>query len=433
MDWTHVSIYAMTRFATIILIALAAEFTLKLWADRLNLRSLSPRLPTAFKDHYSPARYKRSQAYLKAKTQLGWISSGVIAFFWLVFWFGGGFSALDAGLDRRGLPVLTEGVLFIGSLLTLNYIISLPFTVYHVFGIEARFGFNRTSLKTFMTDQIKFVALTMTIGVPLMTIVLALFNFGGPRAWLVCWVAVATYLVLLQFIAPKLILPLFNRYEPLPDGPLRRAIVDYAQKIQFTMKHIFVMDGSRRSSKSNAFFTGWGANKRIALFDTLITQLTVRELVAVLAHEMGHYKKGHILMGMALSLIQTAGLLFLFSLLMDYRPLYEAFGVEQPSVHTGLVFFSILLSPLALVAGIGTHWLSRRNEYQADRFAVSTAPHPEALISALVKLTVQNMGNLHPHRLYVTLYFSHPPVLQRIAAIEAVVPSSAGVDKKRQD
>ncbi len=354
-------------------------------------------------------------------------------FFWLAFWFGGGFSALDAGLSRRGLPVLTEGVLFIGSLLILNYIISLPFTVYHVFGIEARFGFNRTNPKTFMTDQIKTVALTAAIGLPLLSIVLALFNFGGPWAWMMCWVAVGIYLVVIQFMAPKFILPLFNRYEPLTDGSLRRAILEYAQKIGFSLKNIFVMNGSRRSTKSNAFFTGWGANKRIALFDTLIAQLSNQELVAVLAHEMGHYKKGHVLIGMALTLVQTAGLLFLFSLLLDYRPLHEAFGVGQPSVHTGLVFFSILLSPLSLVTGIATHWLSRRNEYQADRFAVSTAPHPEALITALVNLTVQNMGNLNPHRLYVALYFSHPPVLQRIAAMEAVVGSSTGVDKKRLD
>jgi len=340
---------------------------------------------------------------------------------------------LDAWLGRQDLPVLTEGLIYIGTMLFIHYLITLPFSIYHIFGIEARFSFNRTRPKTFMTDQIKTIALAMVIGAPLLAVVLTLFNDIGPRAWLPCWFTVAIYLVILQFIAPRFILPLFNRYEPLPDGPLRRAIVNYAQKISFSLRHIFVIDGSRRSTKSNAFFTGWGANKRIALFDTLIKQLSPHELVSVLAHEMGHYKKGHIIVGMAITLLQTAGLLFLFSLLLDYKPLYEAFGVSQPSVHAGLVFFAILLSPLSLVTGVAGRWLSRRNEYQADRFAVATAPQPEALTQALVKLTVQNMGNLHPHPLYVALHYSHPPVLKRIEAIEAAGQSDTAVDKKQLD
>jgi STE24 endopeptidase len=247
--------------------------------------------------------------------------------------------------------------------------------------------------------------------------VLAFFQYAGPGAWVYCWAATTLFLLGVQYIAPTWIMPLFNTFQPLEPGPLREALLAYARRINFPLQDVYVMDGSRRSSKSNAFFTGFGKHKRVALFDTLIAQLTHPELVAVLAHEIGHYKKKHILHGLLLSIAHMGVVFFLLSIFLQHQGLFQAFYMQQPSVYAGLIFFGLLYMPLELLLSIGRHVFSRRREYAADRFAVETFGQPEAMAQALQKLSVQNLSNLTPHPFYVFLHYSHPPVFERIQAI----------------
>ena len=263
-------------------------------------------------------------------------------------------------------------------------------------------------------DMLKGLLLAILLGVPLLAGILAFFEYAGTYAWLYCWIAMTLYMLAVQFVAPTWIMPLFNKFSPLEACELKSAILSYAESIKFPVQNVFVMDGSRRSSKSNAFFTGFGKHKRIALFDTLIKQHTTRELVAVLAHEMGHYKKKHIMVSMVLGILQMGLMLFLLSLFISYQGLFDAFYMDRPSVYAGLIFFAMLYSPLDFFIGIFMQMFSRRNETEADRFAVDTTGDPRAMADALKKLSAHNLTNLTPHPFYVFLNYSHPPVLQRI-------------------
>jgi STE24 endopeptidase len=248
--------------------------------------------------------------------------------------------------------------------------------------------------------------------------VLALFEYAGHYAWLYCWVAITVFSLVVQYVAPTWIMPLFNKFTPMEPGELKEAILSYARSVKFPVKNVLVMDGSKRSSKSNAFFTGFGRNKRIALFDTLVEKHEVGELVAVLAHEIGHYKKKHILQATIKSIIHTGVILFLLSIFMGDAVLYEAFYMEQQSVYTGLLFFGLLYTPLEVILSIVSQVISRKNEYQADRFAAGTTDEPENLINALKKLSADNLSNITPHPFYVFLNYSHPPLLKRIEALK---------------
>ena len=403
----------------IILIALFADFFLHIFADILNLRVLRDELPAAFEGIYDEDRYGKSQEYLRANTRFEWVSSGFGLFVLLLFWFGKGFPLLDQWVRsfHRG-PLLT-GLLFIGTLAVLKGVLSLPFRVYGTFVIEERFGFNRTTWRVFCLDMLKEILLVLVLGVPLVSGVLALFQYAGASAWVYCWIAVTLFMLGVTFIAPTWIMPLFNKFTPLDPGELRSAILDYARSIDFPLENIYVMDGSKRSGKSNAFFTGFGRHRRIVLFDTLVERHSVPELVGVLAHEMGHYKKKHILKMILLGILQTGLMLFLFSLFISYQGLFDAFYVSRVSVYGGLVFFAILYSPLDLLTGIFMKAWSRRNERAADRFAVETTRDPGSFATALKKLSVHNLSNLLPHPFYVFLNYSHPPVLERVEALNA--------------
>ena len=391
----------------------------------LNVRSLRPDVPQEMEGVYDRQAYERSQESARATTRAGLVGEGVELAALCTFWFAGGFRALD-GLTRQwgGGPVLS-GLLFVGALLLLSALLSLPFSVYATFVLEARFGFNRTTPRTFVLDRVKGLALALALGGPLLAAVLAIFERGGRCAWLVCWFAVAGYTLVVQFVSPRWIMPLFNTFTPLGPGELRERIERYAAAVRFSLENIFLMDGSRRSSRSNAFFTGFGKHRRIALFDTLVAQLSAGELVSVLAHEIGHYTRRHVLKGTVLSVAHTGAVLWAFSLLKDQRWLYEAFFMERPSVHAGLVLFGILLTPAEFVLAATLNAWSRRNEYEADRFAAETTGAPEELVGALKKLSVQNLANLTPHPWQVALHHSHPPLLQRIAAIRAGPPPRA--------
>lgn len=409
----------MNTYAWIILTALLAEHLLKLAANRLNLSSLSSELPDEFRGTYDEADYARSQDYTRARTRFDtWVTSFDLLVL-LVFWFAGGFTWLDVWTRSLGLGELATGLVFIGALALAGKIIALPASYYSTFVIEERFGFNRSTRSTFWADQLKGLALSAILGGLLLAAILWILGALGEAAWLWCWATTTIFTLVAMFLAPTWIMPLFNKFEPLEDGELKRAILEYARSVSFPLEGIFVIDGSKRSSKANAFFTGFGKNKRIALYDTLIDGQTTDELVAVVAHEIGHYKRGHILKSLALGIAHFGALFWLLSRFLTDPQLFEAFGVAEPSTHAGLLFFALLFTPIELVLSLLMSAFSRKNEFEADAFAAQTTHRPGDLVAALKKLSVENLNNLTPHPFYVWLHYSHPPVLARIAALRA--------------
>ena len=284
----------MNIFAVVILAALLLEYLLDLVSNLLNLKALKLEPPAALKDIYTPDAYRRSQEYTRENTRFGLVTGAFTLALLLAFWFIGGFNWLDQAVRSWGMGSIINGLLYTGILLLAYNLVMLPFSIYATFVIEQHYGFNRTTPHTFITDRLKALLLAAILGAPLLACIFALFELAGVYAWLYCWAAMTIYLLVIEFIAPNWIMPLFNKFIPLEEGELRSAIISYSESVKFPISNVYVIDGSKRSSKSNAFFTGFGRNKRIALFDTLIAQHTVPELVAVLAHEIGHYKKKHI-------------------------------------------------------------------------------------------------------------------------------------------
>jgi STE24 endopeptidase len=405
-------------FFLIILVALVLDFVLRLMASLLNLKALKLELPPTLEGVYNPEDYRNSQEYTRESTRFDLVASTFQLLLLLSFWFAGGFNYLDQIVRAWGFVPIVSGLLYISILLVAYSLLTLPFSVYATFVIEERFGFNRTTPRTFLMDRVKGLALATLLGAPLLAGVLSFFEYSGPYAWLYCWLIITIFSLVMQFVAPTWIMPLFNKFTPLEPGKLKEAILNYARSVKFPIKNVFVMDGSKRSSKSNAFFTGFGRNKRIALFDTLIEKNTVPELVAVLAHEIGHHKRKHVLQGVIISILHTGVLFFLLSVFLGSPGLYQAFYVEQQSIYAGLLFFGLLYTPIELLLSIVMQMLSRKNEYQADRFAAETIDEPQSLVDALKKLSASNLSNLAPHPFYVFLNYSHPPLLQRMRAIQ---------------
>lgn len=407
----------MNGFAIVVLVTLLFTFLLKVAADLLNLRVSGSDLPPEFEGVYEQEDYRKSQKYLQVTTRFSLVAAAFDLSLLLAFWFGGGFELLDRFLRGFGFGDILTGVFYIAALMALQYIAALPFSIYRTFVIEGRFGFNRTTPAVFAGDMLKSLLLALLVGVPVITLLLSFFMFVGVSAWLWAWGAFVLFSLLLQYVAPTLIMPLFNRFEPLGEGPLKAAIIGYAAKTGFPLSGIFVIDGSKRSSKANAFFTGFGRRKRIALFDTLIANHTVDELVAVLAHETGHFRKRHILINMVLGMLNLGIMFYLLSVFMNNRQLFDAFFMSEVSVYGSLVFFMLLYTPAEFLLSILLQQLSRRHEYEADAYAVATVDHKEALADALKKLSRSNLSNLTPHPFYVFLNYSHPPVLDRIRRI----------------
>ena len=408
----------MNVYAVIVLSTLLLDYTINLLADFYNLRALRHELPAEFVDVYDAAAYRKSQEYTRVQTRFGILTSTCMLVMTLGFWFAGGFQALDALVRSWHLGLLWTGLAYIGLLVFGKGLLSLPFTLYDTFVIEARFGFNQMTLTTFLADLFISLGLAVALGGPLLAGIMAFFAYAGPYAWVYCWLAVTVFTLGLQWLAPTWIMPLFNTFTPLEPSVLKDAILGYARTVNFAVEDVFVIDGSRRSSKSNAFFTGFGEHKRIALFDTLIADHTVPELVAVLAHEIGHYKMKHVLCSTVLSIVHMGVMFVLLSVFLGHVGMFQAFFVQQPSVYTGLICFGMLYAPLDLVLSIGMQIVSRRHEYEADRFAVDTFEEPAALVQALKKLSVHNLANLTSHPFYVFLHYSHPPMLQRVRAIQ---------------
>ena len=408
------------QFITIIILTtLIGSYLIDNIADFLNLGNLDQPLPKEFSSHYKNRKYIESQNYLKANTKFGFITSSIDLAVILVFWFSGGFQTIDSFVRSFNFNSITSGLFFTGILLFLKFLISLPFSIYSTFVIEKKFGFNKTTPMLFFTDLIKSIVLSAVLGGILLSLILGLLEFGGQFAWIMCWAVSAVFLVVIQYIVPTWIMPLFNKFTPLNDGPLKEAILNYAKSINFALSNIFVMDGSKRSSKSNAFFTGFGKNKRIVLFDTLIKEQKVEELVSILAHEMGHFKKNHIMKRIISGIFQMGLIFYLISIFISHEGLFHAFFMKETSIYAGLIFFSMLYSPIDLFISIILQIFSRKDEYEADRFAAKTIKDNRPLISALKKLSAHNLSNLTPHPFYVFLHYSHPPVLDRIKTLKS--------------
>ncbi|MCK9614644.1 MAG: M48 family metallopeptidase [Candidatus Omnitrophica bacterium] len=407
----------MNIYLLIILSIIAIEYLLNLIVERLNVKHASGDLPCEFEGFYDAQKYKLAQFYLKENTNFHLIKDTISVIITLIFILAGGFNFIDniARSFNQG-PIVT-GLIFTGILGIVLQLLSIPFSAYHTFVIEAKYGFNKTTLKTFISDIIKGLILTIIIGAIVLSIIFWFFYAAGSFAWIYCWIAVTLFQLFLLFIAPVVIMPLFNKYTPLEDGELKSAIENYAKEQKFALAGVFKMDASKRSTKSNAFFTGFGKFRRIALFDTLIQKHTTDELVSVLAHEIGHYKKKHFIKGIILSVITTGIMFFILSFFINNKGLFDAFKMQNLSIYASLIFFGFLYSPINLFISIFSNIISRKHEYEADDFAVKTYNKPESFITALKKLTVDNLSNLTPHPLKVFLDYSHPPVLKRIEAI----------------
>ncbi|MFH1288176.1 MAG: M48 family metallopeptidase [bacterium] len=407
----------MNIYFLIILIALIGIRILETVSQWLNLKALTPVLPKEFEGVYDSGEYERSQRYTKTHTIFAMVESFFSLAVLLGFWFFGGFNRLDIWIRGAGYHPIVNGLLFFGVLMFVKFIYLLPFNIYSTFIIEEKFGFNKTTVPTFIEDNVKMVLLTTLLGGLILAGLLAFFEWTGVFSWLYGWLAVTMLIIILQFIVPVWIMPLFNKFTPLEDGGLKSAIMDYANSVKFPLQGIFKMDGSKRSAKSNAFFTGFGKNKRIVLFDTLIERHSIKELVSVLAHEIGHYKKKHIIKDMIISIMQMGMFFYLLSLFISRREIFDAFFMENMSIYAGFLFFGVLYTPISFILSILMQIFSRRNEYEADRFAVATTKDAESFINALKKLAVSNLSNLTPHKFYVFLHFSHPPLLERIAGV----------------
>jgi STE24 endopeptidase len=404
----------MARF---VLSTLVGYYLLDSLAKLLNLRSLQTEVPNEFLDVYDAARYRRSQEYTRSNTWFELLVSAIDLAVLLMFWLFGGFEALDQFIRGFHLPAVMSGLLYLGILCAGREALMLPFAIYHTFVIEQRYGFNRTTVPTFIADRLKEWSISGLLMAGFAFIVLSLFEAFGLRAWLVGWICTAALSVILVYIAPTVILPLFFKLSPVPDGPLRAQVTEYSLRQRFPIRELLVIDGSRRSSKANAFFTGFGSNKRIALYDTLISRHTVPELVAVLAHEIGHYKRHHIVRHLIMGQLNLFLLFLGASFFISSPELFATFGVSTRSYYVGLALYLVLIRPLSVLFGVVLNYWSRRDEFEADRFAAETLGDPNPLIQALKRLSRDSLSNLTPHPLLVSLHFTHPPVLTRVQAL----------------
>jgi STE24 endopeptidase len=386
--------------------------------DYINLRAQRTDIPDDIAAFYDPSRYLKSLAYHRDLTNFSFITSAVSFIASVIILASGGFGWLDGHLRHFSNNDIVLALLFFGILMLASDILTLPFQLYSTFVIEERYGFNKTTLRTFFTDKVKGYFLAALIGAPLLALLIFLINTIGPTFWIWFSIIAAVFILFMNMFYTSLIVPLFNKLTPLPDGELKSAIHTFAKKVNFPLDNIFVIDGSKRSNKANAFFSGIGKRKKIVLYDTLIEKHTTDELVAVLAHEVGHFKKKHIVWGLVLSIAQVVFTLFILSLMIYNRELSVALGGETLSVHLNLIAFTILFSPISGITGLFMSMYSRRNEFEADAYATETYSGP-ALARALKTLSVDSLSNLYPHPWYVFFHYSHPPLLKRLEAIEA--------------
>lgn len=411
----------MNVYLAVILAVLLGTYLLDVVVRVLNLRCLKTRLPEEFTGYYDAGKYARSQQYTRENMRLAFIHDTVTTAVLIVFILAGGFNIVDQWARGYRLGPILTGLVFSFTLVMLSGFLNLPFQIYDTFVIEEKYGFNRTTVKTFILDRVKNLALFLIIGIPILALVLWFFRETGKPAPLYIWIALTLFQLFMQFLAPLVIFPLFNKFHPLEEGELKEAIKNYFQQQRFPMQGVFKMDGSRRSSRANAFFTGFGRTRRIVLYDNLIDKHTTDELVAILAHETGHFRLKHVVKSTAAGMLETGLMLFLLSLFINNPGLFAAFGMNDLSVYASLIFFGFLYTPISTLTAVIMNFFSRKFECEADRFALETTGKGEAFIEALKKLSVDHLDNLTPHPLDIFLSHSHPPVLERIKAVRAQI------------
>ena len=397
----------------IVLLILTISFIVDKVINALNARHFNDSIPEELNDVYDAEEYHRSQTYKITNYRFGLVSSTFSFVLTLGFIVLGGFEFVDSIARSISNHEILTGLLFFGIILIGSDLLTTPFSYYRTFSIEERYGFNKTSKKTFWTDKIKGWLMIIILGGLILSTVIGLYHFTGKYFWIYAWVFISLFTIVMNMYYSKLIVPIFNKQIPLEEGSLREKISTYANTVGFTLDKIFVIDGSKRSTKANAYFSGFGKEKRVTLYDTLINDLEEEEIVAVLAHEVGHYKKKHIIYNLIGSILTTGITLYLLSLFVSEPILSEALGVKNHSFHIGLITFGILYSPLSEITGLFMNWCSRTFEYQADNYARNTYKS-EPLINSLKKLSKSSLSNLTPHKAYVFMHYSHPTLLQRV-------------------
>ena len=402
---------ATTLFYIIIAI-LITSFIIDKILDTLNARHYNDPIPSELSDVYDQKEYQKSQNYKKTNDRFSSITSLILLIATLAFFFLDGFAFVDQWARTFSDNNIIIALIFFGSIMFASDILSTPFSYFHTFVIEEKFGFNKTTINTFFLDKVKGWAMSALLGGLILSVIIWFYESTGSNFWLYAWGMVAIFVFFMNMFYARLIVPLFNKQTPLEEGTLKSKIETYAQKVGFTLDKIFVIDGSKRSTKANAYFSGFGSEKRVTLYDTLINDLEEDEIVAVLAHEVGHYKRKHIVFNLIASILTTGFTFWLLSLFVGSPILSEALNVTIPSFHIGLIAFGILYSPISELTGLLMNFISRKFEYQADDYAKNTfkaAP----LISGLKKLSKNSLSNLTPHPAYVFAHYSHPTLLQR--------------------
>lgn len=404
---------------SIIVVFLCLDFMLERVLEFLNSKHMSPVLPDSLKGIYDEKEYSRFQSYKRENGRLDCWSSGVGFGVMIVFLVAGGFGWYNSWVVSLTDSVVWQTIFFVMGLSVVSTVLDIPFDYYATFRIEDKYGFNKTTRRVYWLDAVKELFLSLVLGGVLLALVVWFYTWAGTYFWLYAWGAVTLFSVFMAMFYSQLIVPLFNKQTPLQEGSLRDKIQNFAEKVGFKLDNIYVIDGSKRSTKANAYFTGLGPKKRVVLYDTLIDELTEEEIVAVLAHEVGHYKKRHTLRSMVVSVIQMGVLFWLFSLCVNNAALSEALGGDRAYFQLGLIAFAILYSPVNLILGIGMNVWSRSNEYEADAFAARYY-EGDYLVSGLKKISVKSLSNLTPHPLYEYIYYSHPSLLKRIDAIKRI-------------
>ena len=393
--------------------------------DYINHSNWKDEIPNELKDFYNKEKYKKAKDYALSKNKIGLFSSSISFLFIMTLLVFNGYGFIDQLVNSDILKSFflfdlnssfAQSGLFFLILFILNSIISIPFSYYNTFIIEEKFGFNKTTKSTFFLDILKSIFLSVFIGGALLFLALYLYDNLNDGFWLWLWIGLSFLMILINMFYADLIVPIFNKLKPLDDGELRQKIEEYSKEVGYLLKNIYVIDGSKRSTKANAFFSGLGPRKTIALYDTLIEKHTEDELVAVLAHEVGHFKKKHIFSGLIMSIIQIGIMTFFFELCLKLPEISLALGGSEASFHLGLIGFSIIFSPISMLSGILMNYISRKNEFEADAYAKETF-NGEDLSLALKKLSVDSLSNIYPHPLYVFFHYSHPPLIQRLRAL----------------
>jgi len=402
-----------TTLFYIIIAIISINFIIDKILDALNAKHYKDQLPEELQDVYDEDEYKKSQRYKASNYRFGILTSTFSFVLTLAFFFLDGFAFVDQLARQITDHKILVTLIFFGIIMIGSDILTTPFSYYKTFVIEEQFGFNKTTKKTFILDKIKGWLMTIIVGGIILGIITWFYHTTKDLFWIYAWILVSVFTIFINLFYSRLIVPVFNKQTPLEDGSLRNSISKYAESVGFNLDKIFIIDGSKRSTKANAYFSGFGNEKRVTLYDTLVNDLDEDEIVAVLAHEVGHYKKKHIIFNLFSSILLTGFTLFILSLLIDNPMLSEALGVQETSFHIGLIAFGILYSPLSEITGLIMNWFSRKFEYQADNYAKNTYK-ANPLITSLKKLSKNSLSNLTPHPAYVFMHYSHPTLLERI-------------------